>query len=106
MSILIPGLYHYLALSAILFVIALFGLLTSKNVIRVLMCIELLLNTANINLVAFAAYTDPNFMKGGIFAIFVMAVAAAEAAVAFAIIISLYRSKKSVDMEDFDLLKW
>ena len=106
MQFLYPSLTHYLVLGAILFVIGLYGIFTCRNAIRVLMCLEILLNSININLVAFANYTDPNLIRGHVFAIFVMAVAAAEAAVGFAIILAIYRNKASLDMEDFDLLKW
>lgn len=106
MQFLYPSLTHYLILGAILFVIGLYGIFTCRNAIRVLMCIEILLNSVNINLVAFANYTDPNLIRGNVFALFVMAVAAAEAAVGFAIVLAIYRNKASLDMEDFDLLKW
>lgn len=106
LSIIKPGLLHYLVLAAILFMIGLYGLFTCRNAIKVLMCIELLLNSVNINMVAFSNYCDPNFIKGNVFALFIMAVAAAEAAVAFAIILAIYRNKDSVDLEDFNILKW
>ena len=70
------------------------------------MCVELILNAVNINMVAFANFSDPDFIRGAVFAIFIMAVAAAEAAVAFAIVLSIYRNRKTVDMEKFDILKW
>lgn len=101
-----PNLTHYLVLGAVLFIIGLYGLLTSKNVIRVLMCIEILLNSVNINMVAFANYSDPNFIRGDVFALFIMAVAAAEAAVGFALVLAIYRNRSTVDMEDFNILKW
>lgn len=101
-----PGLVHYLVLAAVLFVIGIYGLFTSRNAIRVLMCVELILNSVNINMVAFANFVDPNVLRGDIFAIFIMAVAATEAAVAFAIVLAIYRNTKTVDMEKFDLLKW
>ena len=97
---------HYLLLSAVLFSIGIYGITASRNVIRVLMSIELLLNAVNVNLVAFSAYVDPLDIKGQIFAIFVMAIAAAEAAVALAIVLAIYRNMSSVDMEDFSSLKW
>lgn len=96
----------YILLSLALFSIGIYGLTTSRNVIRILMSIELLLNAVNINLVAFAGFVDPLDIKGQIFAIFVMAIAAAEAAVALAIILAIYRNKSSIDMEDFVSLKW
>lgn len=105
-NIIQPNLIHYLILGAVLFVIGLYGLFTSRNVIRVLMCIEILLNSVNINMVAFANYSDPNLIRGDVFALFIMAVAAAEAAVGFALVLAIYRNKSTVDMEDFDILKW
>lgn len=106
MQLLYPGLLHYLILGAIIFVIGLYGIFTCRNAIRLLMCVELLLNSVNINMVAFANFSDPNLIRGDVFAIFIMAVAAAEAAVAFAIVLAIYRNKKTIDMEKFDLLKW
>lgn len=96
----------YILLSIALFSIGIYGLTASRNVIRVLMSIELLLNAVNVNLVAFSAYVDPLDIKGQIFAMFVMAIAAAEAAVALAIVLAIYRNMSSVDMEDFASLKW
>lgn len=97
---------RYLLLSSALFSIGIYGLTASRNVIRVLMSIELLLNAASLNLVAFSNYVDPLEIRGQIFSIFVMAVAAAEAAIALAIILAIYRNISSVDMEDFSSLKW
>lgn len=102
---MIVGLTHYLVLSAILFCIGLWGLIVSKNVIKVLMSIELLLNAVNINMIAFANYTDLINIKGQIFALFIMAIAAAEVALGLAILISLYRNKPTVDVEEYNLLK-
>jgi len=70
------------------------------------MSIELMLNAVNLNLMAFSAYTDNNLIQGQVFAIFVITVAAAEAAVGLAILLSLYRNRVTVDMESFNLLKW
>jgi len=99
------GLVHYLGLGAILFCIGLLGLIISRNVIRVLMSIEILLCAVNINFVAFANYCDINYLQGQVFAIFIMAVAAAEAALALAILLSLYRNKPTVDTEEINELK-
>jgi NAD(P)H-quinone oxidoreductase subunit 4L len=82
------------------------SLAVSRNAVRVLMAIELMLNAVNINLVAFARYVDPVQVKGQLFAIFVITVAAAEAAVGLAIVLSIYRNTSTVDMERFNLLKW
>ncbi len=97
---------RYILLSTALFSIGIYGLIASRNVIRILMSIELLLNAANINLVAFSSYIDPLEIKGQVFALFVMAIAAAEAAIALAIILAIYRNMSSVDLEDFASLKW
>ena len=97
---------RYILLSTALFSIGIYGLIASRNVIRILMSIELLLNAVNINLVAFSTYIDPLEIKGQVFALFVMAIAAAEAAIALAIILAIYRNMSSVDMEDFASLKW
>ncbi len=100
------GLYHYLALATILFSIGLYGTLSRRNAIVILMCIELMLNAANILLVAFSRYIVPDLLTGQVFAIFVMVVAAAEAAVALAIIIAIYRNRRHIDVTKIDLLKW
>jgi len=105
-STLNSRLERYILLSISLFCIGVYGLTASRNVIRVLMSIELLLNAANVNLVAFSNFIDPIDIKGQVFAIFVMAIAAAEAAVALAIVLAIYRNSSSIDMEDFANLKW
>ena len=79
---------------------------SSRNAVRVLMSIELMLNAVNINLMAFSSYIDNNLIQGQVFTIFVITVAAAEAAVGLAILLSLYRNRVTVDMESFNLLKW
>ena len=95
-----------MSLAALLFAIGLYGMVVSRNAVRVLMSIELMLNAVNINLVAFARYIDPVHVRGQIFAIFILTVAAAEAAVGLAIVLSIYRNTSSVDMENFNILKW
>jgi NADH:ubiquinone oxidoreductase subunit K len=100
------GLEHYLVLSAVLFCIGLYGVLAKRNAVVILMCIEIMLNAVNIALVAFSRYVVPMFLIGQIFAIFVIVVAAAEAAVGIAIIIAIYRSRQSIDVDKFDLMKW
>lgn len=97
---------RYLLLSIALFSTGIYGLTASRNAIRVLMSIELLLNAANVSLLSFSSFMDPMEIKGQIFAIFVMAIAAAEAAVALAIVLAIYRNMASVDMEDYVELKW
>lgn len=99
-------LLRYLTLAALLFAMGLYGMCKSRNAVRVLMSIELMLNAVNINLIAFARYIDPLHIKGQLFAIFVLTVAAAEAAVGLAIVLSLYRNTSTVDMDRFNLLKW
>ena len=93
-------------LAAGLFSIGLFGVLARRNAIAILMSIELMLNAVNINLVAFWRYKAPTDLSGQAFAIFVFVVAAAEAAVGLALIISIYRNRRSVIAEDVDLMKW
>lgn len=99
-------LVRYLTLAAVLFSIGLYGMVVSRNAVRVLMSIELMLNAVNINLVAFARYVDPVEIKGQLFAIFILTVAAAEAAVGLAIVLAIYRNTSTVDMDRFNLLKW
>lgn len=99
------GLTHFLLLAAALFCIGLFGLITSRNVIRVLMCIEIMLNAVNINFVAFARFDDLGTLKGQVFALFVMVILAAEAGVALALIMALYRNRATVDVDDLTTLK-
>jgi NADH-quinone oxidoreductase subunit K len=101
-----PGLYHILFISTALFFIGVYGFFTRRNLITMLMSIELVLNSVNLNFIAFNKYVWPNKMDGLFFAIFVIAIAAAEAAVAIAIIINLYRSHKSVDVEIAEDLKY
>jgi NADH-quinone oxidoreductase subunit K len=98
------GLTQYLVISAALFSLGIMGVLTRKNAVNVLMGVELILNSANINLVAFSKYSAGN-MQGQIFAIFIIVVAAAEAAVALAIVLSMYRIVKSVNLDRADTLK-
>jgi len=98
------GLQHYLVISAALFSLGLMGVLTRKNAVNVLMGVELILNSANLNLVAFSKYSAGN-LSGQVFAIFIIVVAAAEAAVALAIVLSMYRIIKSVNLDRADTLK-
>ncbi|BAQ60935.1 NADH dehydrogenase subunit 4L [Geminocystis sp. NIES-3708] len=99
-------LQYFLILAAALFCIGIYGLVTSRNAVRVLMSIELLLNAVNLNLIGFSNYLDPSEIKGQVFAIFVITIAAAEAAVGLAIILAIYRNRDTIDMERFNLLKW
>lgn len=96
----------YLVFSAALFAIGLFGVLARKNAIAILIGVELMLNAANINLVAFWRYVTPDVIGGQVFAVIVFAVAAAEVAVGLALIISIYRRRNTIVAEDIDMLKY
>ncbi|WP_147534963.1 NADH-quinone oxidoreductase subunit NuoK [Bacillus marasmi] len=95
----------YLTLALILFSIGLYGALTKRNMVIVLISIELMLNAVNINLVTFSKYGVVPSIDGQIFALFTMAVAAAEAALGLAILIALYRNKKTVNVDEMDIMK-
>jgi len=97
---------YFLLLGAALFCIGIYGLVTSRNAVRVLMSIELMLNAVNINLMGFSNFLDAGEIKGQIFTVFVITVAAAEAAVGLAIVLAIYRNRDTIDMEQFNLLKW
>jgi NADH:ubiquinone oxidoreductase subunit K len=99
-------LYWWLIVAAALFCIGLYGALSRKNAIGVLMGIELMLNAVNVNLVAFWRYITPQALTGQVFAIFVITVAAAEAAVGLAIIIAAYRRRDTVIVEELDIMQW
>ncbi len=94
----------YLALSGLVFLIGLVGVLVRRNIIVILLSIELMLNATNINFVAFSAYVGN--LAGQLFVFFALTVAAAEVAVGLAIIIALYRHHESINVDDFSLLKW
>ncbi len=100
----------FLVVAAALFCIGLFTALARRNAVGVLMGIELMLNAVNINLVAFWRYVKPSAdvwgLSGQIFALFVITLAAAEAAIGLALIIAIYRSRDTVNVEDVDLMKW
>ncbi|WP_026691574.1 NADH-quinone oxidoreductase subunit NuoK [Alteribacter aurantiacus] len=96
----------FLALAAILFCIGLYGVLTRRHLVVVLICIELMLNAVNINLVAFSSIGPFANITGQVFTLFVITVAAAEAAVGLAILIALYRNRASIDAIKQDLLRW
>jgi NADH:ubiquinone oxidoreductase subunit K len=97
---------HILFVSTSLFFIGTYGLFTRRNMVTMLMSIELILNSVNINFVAFNRYLYPDKLDGVFFSIFIVAIAAAEAAVAIAIIINLYRSHRSIDVEDAAEMKF
>lgn len=96
----------YLIVAAILFCIGLYGAMARRNAISILMGVELMLNAININLVAFWRYITPDALTGQIFAIFVITVAAAEAAIGLALIISIFRNRDTVIVEEVDMMKW
>ena len=100
------GLEHYLVLSSALFAIGLYGALSKKNTIVILMCVEIMLNGVNIAMVAFSRYVTPVLLTGQVFAIFIMVVAAAEAVVGLAILIAIYRNRQTIFTDKIDLMKW
>jgi NADH-quinone oxidoreductase subunit K len=96
----------YLVLAAALFSLGLYGVLARKNAIAILMGVELMLNAVNINLVAFWRYLTPESVNGQAFAVMVFAVAAAEVAVGLALVISIYRRRRTVAADEINLMKW
>ncbi|PLX84303.1 MAG: NADH-quinone oxidoreductase subunit NuoK [Desulfuromonas sp.] len=96
--------HHYLVLSAILFSLGTFGVLTRRNAIVIFMCVELMLNGVNLSFIALSHFLGN--MDGQVFVFFVMTVAAAEAAVGLALMIAFFRNTESIDVEDFNILKW
>ncbi len=100
------SLAHYLALAAVLFGIGLFGVLTRRNAVGILMSIELMFNAVNINLVAFNRFVTPADFTGQIFSIFVIVVAAAEATVGLAIVLLIYRNFRDIFVDNINLMKW
>ena len=105
-----PDLSKFLVIAAILFIIGVAGVLTRRNIIVIFMSIELILNAANLNFIAFSRYLQDtggtNPMAGQIFAVFIIVVAAAEAAIGLGIVIALYRNRETIWVDQIDLLKW
>lgn len=97
---------YVLSFSALLFGIGIYGALTMQNAIRILMCVELMLNAVIVNFVAFSRYVTPGDPRGQVFGIFVLTIAAAEAAVGLAIILTIARRRQHIDVEKINLLKW
>ncbi len=97
---------YILLVSAVLFCIGIFGVLTRRNAVSILISIELILNAANINLVAFNRYLNPADGLGQIFALFVIAIAAAASVVGLVLIIAIYRHGKSIFADELNLMKW
>jgi len=105
-----PDLSKFLVIGALLFIIGVAGVLTRRNIIVIFMSIELILNAANLNFIAFSRYLQDtgnmNAVAGQVFAVFVIVVAAAEAAIGLGIVIALYRNKETVWVDEIDILKW
>lgn len=98
------GLYHYLGLASLLFCIGLYGVLTRRNAVAVLMSLELMFNAVNINLVAFSHFRPE--ITGIVFSLFIIAVAACEATVGVALVLSVYRNQKDIDLDKATSLRW
>jgi NADH:ubiquinone oxidoreductase subunit K len=96
----------YLIFAAALFAIGLYGVLARRNAVAILMSVELMLNAANVNLVAFWRYRTPEMLGGQVFAILIFAVAAAEVAVGLALVLSVYRRRNTVVADEINLMKW
>lgn len=97
---------NYLALSAIVFALGVYGVLARRNAVLILMSVELMLNAAALNFLAFAAYLDPERITGAVFAVFVITVAAAEVGLALAIVIRLFRNRATSNVDEAAILKW
>lgn len=105
-AILVPGLRHFLVFGSILFSLGMYGVLSRRNAIGMLLSIELMLNGVNVLMVAFSRYINASQeLAGQLFAIFIITVAAAEAAVGLAIIIAVYRQRRTIQVDQIDLLK-
>jgi NAD(P)H-quinone oxidoreductase subunit 4L len=100
------GLEHFLVLSSILFAIGLYGALSKRSAVVILMSIEIMLCAVNIAMVAFSRYVVPTLLTGQVFTIFIIVVAAAEATVGLAIIMAIYRHRETIDVTKIDLMKW
>jgi NADH:ubiquinone oxidoreductase subunit K len=109
-GILHPDLAKFLVIGALLFVIGVAGVLTRRNIIVIFMSVELILNAANLNFIAFSRYLqltgNQNAVAGQVFTVFIIVVAAAEAAIGLGIVIALYRNRETIFLDKIDLLKW
>jgi NADH-quinone oxidoreductase subunit K len=109
-GVLEPDLSKFLVIAALLFIIGVAGVLTRRNIIVIFMSIELILNAANLNFIAFTRYLQDtgnlNAVAGQVFTIFIIVVAAAEAAIGLGLVIALYRNKETIFVDKIDLLKW
>ena len=105
-----PDLSKFLVIGALLFIIGVAGVLVRRNIIVIFMSIELILNAANLNFIAFSRYLfdagNPNAVAGQVFTVFIIVVAAAEAAIGLGIVIALYRNRETIWVDEIDLLKW
>jgi NADH:ubiquinone oxidoreductase subunit K len=105
-----PDLAKFLVIGAILFIIGVAGVLTRRNIIVIFMSVELILNAANLNFIAFSRYLqvtgNQNAVAGQVFTVFIIVVAAAEAAIGLGIVIALYRNRETIFLDKIDLLKW
>jgi len=99
-------LVYFLAISAVLFGIGIYGVLTRRHVVHILLSIELILNAVLINLIAFSSFITPEKLTGQMFAVFIIVVAACEVGVGLAIILSVYRKSKTVDVDNINIMKW
>lgn len=97
---------NYLALSAVMFSLGVYGVLARRNAVLILMSVELMLNAVNLNFVAFAAYLEPGRIVGAIFAVFIITVAAAEVGLALAIVIRLFRNRATANVDEAATMKW
>lgn len=97
---------HYLVLSVLLFALGVYAVLTRRNAVAVLMGIELMLNAANVNLIAFNKYSAPGAMQGQVFALVVITLAACEAAVGLALVLAAYRHLETIHLDEINVMKW
>ncbi len=98
------SLYTYLLIAAVLFTVGAYGIITQRSGIKILMCIEIMLNAANLNLVAFSSFNGN--ATGQVFALFSIAIAAAEAAIGFAILVALFRVRDTINLDNINILRW
>ncbi len=98
------SLYTYLLIAAVLFTVGSYGIITQRSGIKILMCIEIMLNAANLNLVAFSSFNGN--ATGQVFALFSIAIAAAEAAIGFAILVALFRVRDTINLDNINILRW
>ena len=109
-GVLQPDLSKFLVIAALLFIIGIAGVLTRRNIIVIFMSIELILNAANLNFIAFSRYLQEqgslNAVAGQVFTVFIIVVAAAEAAIGLGLVIALYRNRETIFVDKIDLLKW